>query len=299
MSRYATPSAFKEALEARLRARAREAGHELNRLRMRLIMDRFAARVIAEYQEDVVLKGGVVLELRLAVARATKDLDMRLVGDPLRTLARLQRAGRQDLGEHMAFEVVSDPRHPTIDAEGMTYEGLRFRVQARLAGKIYGGPFGVDAAFAEPMVGAPELVLGSDFLSFADIEPPVLRVYPLETHIAEKLHAYTLPRTRPNSRVKDLPDLALLARVRPLRSGVLREAIEVTFAHRAVHHVPGRLPDPPESWRVPYARLARRDRLPWDDLDEVLGAAREFFHPVLAGRDGAWSPESWRWEDDR
>jgi len=189
VSRYSTPMAFKEALEARLRSAAKASGQEQNRLRMRLVMDRFAVRVLEEYREDVLLKGGVVLELRLAEARATKDLDLRLVGDPELTLARMQRAGRSALDDHLAFEVRPDPRNPTIEAEGMRYQGLRFRVQARLAGKVYGGPFGVDAAFAEPLVGEPELVRASDFLAFAEIDAPMLRVYPLETHIAEKLHA--------------------------------------------------------------------------------------------------------------
>lgn len=77
MSRYATPLGFKEALEARLRAASKASGQEHNRLRMRLVIDRFAARVGAEFGDDVVLKGSVVLELRLAEARATKDLTLR------------------------------------------------------------------------------------------------------------------------------------------------------------------------------------------------------------------------------
>ena len=66
------------------------------------------------------------------------------------------------------------------------------------------------------MLGEPERVVAEDVLGVAGIAPPTLRLYPIETHIAEKLHAYTMPRPRPNSRVKDLPDLALLASVRPL-----------------------------------------------------------------------------------
>ena len=62
----------------------------------------------------------------------------------------------------------------------MQYQGLRFRVQAGLVGKVYGGPFGVDAAFAEPLVGEPELLRGSDFLAFAGVEPPTVQVFPLE-----------------------------------------------------------------------------------------------------------------------
>ena len=41
-------------------------------------MKRFATRIGQEYGDDVVFKGGVVLELRLAEARATRDLDLHL-----------------------------------------------------------------------------------------------------------------------------------------------------------------------------------------------------------------------------
>ena len=290
--------AFKEALEARLRAAAKTEKQDQNRLRMRLVMDRYAARVALEYGDDAVLKGGILLELRLQEARATKDLDLRLTGDPDLTLARLQRAGRSTLGDHLGFEVRPDPRHPTIEAEGMMYQGLRFRVQARLAGKRYGGPFGLDAAFAEPMVGEPELLSSSDLLAFAGVEAQPLRVYPLETHIAEKLHAYTVPRRRPNSRVKDLPDLALLARVRTIEAATLRHALDSTFAHRAVHTVPCTVPNAPEAWRAPYERMAQRDGLPWSDLDAVVQAASEFLDPLLAGGSGWWNPDAWRWTPD-
>lgn len=294
MSRYATPVAFKAALEDRLRSAAQHSGDQ-NRLRMRLIMDRFAARLLQEYGDAVVLKGGLVLELRLANARATKDIDLHLRGKPADTLLRFQRAGRLDLGDHLLFEIATDARHPTIDAEGMRYQGLRFRAQGRLAGKVYGEPFGVDAAFSEPMAGVPEIVEGSDFLAFASIPPPRFPVYPLETHIAEKVHAYTMPRPRPNSRVKDLPDLALLAMVREVEADLLRIALSQTFGHRAVHLVPAKLPPPDEAWRVPYARLAQRDRLVWPDLDAVFAASSMFLDPVLAGHSGRWDPAAWAW----
>jgi hypothetical protein len=37
--------------------------------------------------------------------------------------------------------------------DGMQYEGLRFRAECRLAGKLYGQPFGVDVAFGDPILG--------------------------------------------------------------------------------------------------------------------------------------------------
>lgn len=297
MSRYATPLAFKEALEARLRRRAREQGRDVNRIRLRLAMERFAARLVREYGDGVVVKGGVVLELRLARARATRDLDLRLVGSPEDTLRRLRSAGRLDLGDYLAFEVQPDPRNPVLDAEGMMYEGRRFRVEPRLAGKPWAGPFGVDAAFAEPIHGDVEIVRGTDLLGFVEVEPAALPVYPVPSHIAEKLHAYTLPRARPNSRVKDLPDLALLAQIGDLQASDLRAALDATFGHRRSHRLPGRVPDPPKAWAVPYARLARRDGLPWLDLDHLHNDVAAFLDPVLSGLSGTWSPQSWSWTD--
>ena len=293
--RYATPAAFKAALEQRLRSRAAGDGLELQRTRQLVVYDRFLARVFAEYDDAVVLKGGLALELRLERARTTKDVDLRLVGRPDATLRRLQAAGRLDLGDHFRFVVVPDPRHPEIEAEGMVYEGQRFRVEGRLADKVYGRPFGVDVAFAEPLVGEPDVLVGEGWLSFAGVSPPRIRAYPLETHIAEKLHAYTMPRRRPNSRVKDLPDLALLGMVRDIDAATLRAAIEQTWAHRGTHPVPSSLPEPPVAWARPYEEMARASRLPWATLEEVTEAARGFVEPVLGGSGGCWSAVRAQW----
>lgn len=207
---YARPLAFKEALEARLRERAALEGRAINRVRQLLVMERYLARVFA-CMDSAVLKGGIVMELRLDRARATKDVDLRLVERPEELLTRLQAAGRLDLGDHLSFEVRADPTHPVIEADGLRYDGQRFRAEARLAGRPYGSVFGVDVAIGEPVVGRPQEIEGSDVLAFIDVLIPRFRAYPITTHIAEKLHTYTLPRPRPDSRVKDLPDIALLA----------------------------------------------------------------------------------------
>ena len=91
-----------------------------------------------------------------------------------------------------------------------------------------------------------------------------LAAYPIETHIAEKLHAYTRPPTRAgreNSQVRDLPDLALLASTRAIEAVGLRSALATTFAFRATHAVAGSVPSPPPSWSVPYGVIAEERRL--------------------------------------
>ena len=292
---YASPIAFKQALEDRLRASS-SSGFELARRRQLLVFDRFLARITHVLGSAALLKGGLVLELRLARARTTKDIDLRVMGQPERALERLQEAARLDIGDFLTFEVGPDAGQLDIRNEGLQYEGMRFRAECRLAGKLYGRRFGVDVAFGDPIVGEPETITAADVLGFAGISPPTLRLYPIETHVAEKLHAYTLPRPRPNSRVKNLPDIALLASISAVDAQRLRMALEQTFSFRNSHSLPESLPDPAPAWEAPYAAMARTDQLMWTTLAEVTAAAKAFLDPVLGAKvEARWDPSSWTW----
>ncbi len=79
----------------------------------------------------------------------------------------------------MLFEVQPDADHPEIQNEGMFYDGFRYRTECRLVGMIYSRPFGIDVAFDEPLVGAPDIVASDGILGFAGIAPPSLRLYPV------------------------------------------------------------------------------------------------------------------------
>jgi Nucleotidyl transferase AbiEii toxin, Type IV TA system len=293
---YASPVAFKRALEDRLK-NASASGVDFARRRQLLVFDRFLARIAVTFGDAAVLKGGLVLELRLERARTTRDIDLRLPAPGSDVLVKLQSAGQLALGDFMVFEVRPNRDHPEIAADGVKYDGYRYRAECRLAGKVYGQPFGVDVAFGDPMLGEVEVVTADDLLAFAGVAPPILRLYPVETHIAEKLHAYTLPRERPNTRVKDLPDLALLGTIRSLDARSVRAALERVFSFRRVQPLPARLPAPPAEWAVPYARMAEQDGLPWRTLAEAEGAARGFLDPILGEViDASWKSNSWSWK---
>jgi hypothetical protein len=292
---YASPEAFKQALEQRLRSSSRS-GAQFARRRQLLVFDRFLARVVDVLADAATLKGGLALELRLERARATKDVDLRMIGSSDTILARLQEAAKHRLADFMTFALRPDDEHPTIE-NGMQYDGIRFRAECMLAGKLYGQPFGVDVAFGDPMMGEPDIVVADDMLAFAGIAPPTLRIYPIETHVAEKLHAYTLPRERPNSRVKDLPDLALLTTAQAIDAKRLRSALEQTFAFRNTHPLPASVAAPPDTWRAVYAAMQQENDLLWISLDDVTTAVRAFLDPVLAGQlDATWDPMKSSWD---
>ena len=293
--RYSSAADFKQALEQRLRRAA--TGPAIQRRRQLLVFQRLLARILPGLGRHIVLKGGLALEVRLGGARTTGDIDLVLFGSEATLLERLQALGQLDLGDFLTFEIQPDRSHPEVTGDGVLYGGKRFRVECKLAGKIYGARFGLDIVFGGTMLGDATRVTGEDYLGFAGIPAPDLLLLPVETHLAEKLHAYTLPRTSPNARVRDLPDMALLATVPdPLHCHRITEAIRNTFDARGTHDAPGTLPLPPEAWRTSYADLAAEQRLRWRTLDGLVVAVRAFLDPVLRDDDcGTWHRERWSW----
>lgn len=289
---YATPIAFRAALETRLRRDTSGAGFQ--RRRQIFVFGRLIARLLAHFGENVVVKGGLALELRLERARTTKDIDLVLFGEPGQLLERLQAAGQLDLKDFMSFEVSPDG---DIDGEGVLYGGHHFKIHCKLGGQTY-LHFPIDVVFGGVMLGQPSTVEYRDDLSFAGIAPPKVKLLPIPTHVAEKVHAYTLPRSTTNFRVRDLPDLALLATAaEKLGLKTLRDALLLTFTARNTHPVPRSLPAPPTTWEGVYANLASENDLDWGTLAEVFAAAELFLRPVLEGEiDATWNPTAWRWE---
>lgn len=294
---FRTDADFKRALEARVRAIAARTDRPIHRVRQMVVYDRMLARLFLAAPERVVLKGGVALEVRTQRARTTVDLDVSVSGQRSRVVAEIEAAARMDLGDRFGFTLQINRAHPEIVGDGVLYGGVRYHATARLAGAIYGDRFGVDVAFGHAMAGAPDLMLAPPFLDFVDVAATPIRLTNRSTHLAEKLHAYTQPRAGENSRVKDLPDMAILALDEPLAVHDLRAAIEYTFRVRSSHAPPPFLPPPPPSWADRYARLARTDRLPWHGLAEVYAATASFLDPVLTGAAGSvWNPSAWEWQ---
>lgn len=293
-----TPEQMRVSIDARLAARVDPArGRDINRVRTLLLMERFLARVRHVMPATTVLKGGLALELRLDAPRTTQDLDLRALGDPA-DLGRLLGgivAWRPDPEDHVEFAIRPDPHHPTITGEGVKYDGFRFKVVGRLAGRDY-VHFGLDIAYGDPIHGDPVLVTGSDFFEKYGIPPVEVAVYPAASHLAEKVHAYTLPRDRVNMRLKDLVDLPLLGHLLDRAvAGEVRQALVTTFAFRDSHPLPTSLPAPPVEWLGPYDRLVREEAMAWPTLTDLHRAAAALVDPVLAGIGGTWSDVEGRW----
>ncbi len=74
--KFKTAFDFRKSLEARLQAQAAKTGEDLQRIRRKVAFDRFLARIFHLGNPGFYLKGGYAMELRIAHARATKDIDL-------------------------------------------------------------------------------------------------------------------------------------------------------------------------------------------------------------------------------
>jgi hypothetical protein len=255
--KYKTAKAFRVAITTRLKDLARTTGEPYPELYRRVAIDRFLARI--DWSKWTA-KGGYILQRRLPKARATKDIDLStadtsfVIQDETAQTAALtaafQETARVETGDYFVFQVAVEKRLP-----GFGKGGIRCTVRCLLDGELF-ATFQLDAIIQDEVVFPPENIVGDTFLSFAGLKPLTLKVPVKEEVFAEKLHAYTLPRDKENTRVKDILDLALL-----VQDGVdhdkLKEAIVGVFSIRRTHDVPGELPVPPASWQKIFAELVK------------------------------------------
>ena len=198
--RYASATAFRVALESRLKVLAQAEGLDLQRLRRQVAFDRLLVRLFAEPEAQWLLKGGYAMELRLNTARTTRDIDLALRRLPVASadweanvpdvLESLREAGNQNLHDFFTFVIGSAMQ----DLDAAPYGGARFPVDARLAGRTF-AKFHLDVSTGDVLRGPYESLSGRDWLEFAGIASATFPAVSPEEQFAEKLHAYTLPRT--------------------------------------------------------------------------------------------------------
>lgn len=272
---YKSATSFRVALESRLNKSAVESGTDVQRLRREVAFDRLLARLFHDSSKSTwTLKGGYAMELRMDIARATRDIDLSLTqpasgghtslkAEMYRDL--LQEAAEKDLGDFFVYLIEG----ATLDLDGPPYGGFRYPVEAKMDGRTF-ARFHLDIGIGDVALEPLEAVKSKEWLSFAGIYDGAFRAISKEQQFAEKYHAYTLPRIeRPNSRVKDLIDLVLLITSGDLDILRTNDALVKTFGRRKTHELPPTVPLPPENWQQSFEAMAQDCQINKDMLMAV------------------------------
>lgn len=293
--KYKTATAFRQALEGRLREQSLKTGVPLVRLRKMVAFDRLLARLVKKDKHAWIIKGGLAMQLRMGdVARTTKDVDASILrtAKAQEAAALFRRAAAGKVEDWFEFEV-EDPS-PTVT--GAPSGGLRFPIHCLLDGRTF-ERFHFDVGIGDVMADKADELRLPAILEFAGMPPTTVLCYSVTSQIAEKLHAYTRPYAGgESSRVRDLVDIALLASRSRVNARRLQRALQATFDARATHPMPTELPQPPAGWSSPYKKLSRDLNLQWPAIEDVAEACGRFLNPVLAAsKASTWDPDSWCW----
>lgn len=263
-------------------------------------MERFLYRLAKSPHADrFILKGALLLTAwRAPVSRPTMDIDL---------------AGRTENRPDHIEAIVSAVCVAVVEPDGIEfdrdsievrrikedadYEGVRVQFHATLAKARI--PMQLDIGFGDVITPGPTEV---SYPTILDFPPPVIRAYPKETVVAEKLEALTALGLL-NSRMKDFYDLGLLSRLYPFDEQSLARAIAATFRQRGttielepIGLTKAYCDDPARvlQWRafVRRSRFGETER----DLMRLINEIRAFVLPVLSKiaadslLNGHWKP---------
>ena len=293
---YGSESAFRAALNTRIRQIVRDTHGDAAEVARRFALQQFVSRLFDRDPEPWLVTGGTALQFRTpAEARETADLDLAVTRNVEDLTAALTEASRRRAGEHGEFAVsVSPGSGPGAYTGKITYvlNGSRFAV-AKL-----------DVAVGREFPFEPDTLVPDPVVAIDDVRPMSrVRTYAVAAHLGDKVAAmYELHGSSgasPSTRSHDLADIVILSRcAHGLDAEELRAAVRGQEQRRGVA-VPSHLTLPSEQWRRSYPARVAQAGLPVElrDADAALAEADRFVGAVLDGRvqAGVWDPDRRAW----
>ena len=264
-------------VRARLLNVAKAQGVDFNQVLVRFALERILYRLsCSEHADHFLLKGALLFTLWYDMPhRATRDADLLRFGtSDLESVVLTFR----DIASIVVDDgIVFDPA--SVAAEEIRkdagYVGVRILINGELAKarcKVQ-----IDIGFGDAVTPSP--VEATYPVLLADLPAPRLRIYPVYTVVAEKVHAIALLGMT-NSRMKDYFDLAVLVDREALDTDVLAGALKATFERRGMA-IPVELPvglkdefayDP--SRQALWQAFIRKNELALDPLPAIVDRLR-------------------------
>ncbi|MDP3333786.1 MAG: nucleotidyl transferase AbiEii/AbiGii toxin family protein [Methylotenera sp.] len=264
-------------IRAKLLNIAKADNTDFNQILVRYALERLLYRISrSEYSNQFLLKGALLFTLWYDMPhRPTRDADLLGFGNSdLRSIENVFR----EISSIQADDGISfDPSSVVVEEirKEAGYTGARVLITAELAKAR--SKTQIDIGFGDAVT--PHSVDAIYPTLIRDMPAPHLRVYPIYTVAAEKLHAITLLGMT-NTRLKDYFDLQVLFDREQFDMQTLAEAISATFTRRGMP-VPTKVPvgltdefsEDPTRQRLWFAFLRKNDLKP-TPLSETVAHIR-------------------------
>ncbi len=216
-------------IHRRLLNGARERGEDFQLTLVRYGAERLLYRLSqSQHAEQFILKGALLLLLwEDQLYRPTRDVDLEGFGNTnpnhLEAIFRsvCNQVCPEDALSFNANSVTAQEIRTTHEYGGVRVTFVAYLGKARI-------PMQVDIGYGDAIT--PDSTT-RDFPTLLELPVPRMRMYPLETVVAEKFEAM-VRLGRGNSRMKDFRDLLTFARRCEFEGPVLAKAVRATFKQR-------------------------------------------------------------------
>jgi predicted nucleotidyltransferase component of viral defense system len=135
-----------------------------------------------------------------------------------------------------------------------------------------------------------------------DFPAPKLKVYSIETAIAEKFEAIVSLQLQ-SSRMKDFYDVLFFAEHYEFKKVLLLKTLSTTFGHRSTNIdlrksiFEDKFKFDEQLQKLWFAFLDRNKLTSPDSFSEVVTKIQSFIEPVFDEKTGNnWNPKNWEWE---
>ena len=235
-------------------------------------------RIRDEHGDPIfLLKGGVAMELRLQLrARATSDYDAAFRTRTEEVIDHLDEALAQPWN---SFNLTRDAPEIIKNTKAVQIR-LRLSYKRRSWGSVY-----LQMAPVEGKMGREHDCVEAMSLDPLHVPlPEAANCVSLRYQVAQKLHACTevFDEGRENDRFRDVMDILLVEDLLyDIGLAHVREACVDIFTVRNKHTWPPTV-TVYDSWRIPFAKLARENRFTPEDIDEAAAALTKLIAAIEA-----------------
>jgi len=298
----------KESLVTSVRQRlqhvAKELERDFNSVQLSYVQERFLYRLSKSVYKNVFILKGALLFVAYDVStlRPTKDIDF---------LSSLIANNSEDLKEIVKEictieynDAVSFDKESTQATEITTdkeYHGTRVKLISKLGTARI--TLSLDFGFGDKIIAGPVEI---EFPTLLDFEAPQIKVYSLESAIAEKFQA-CVKLNFETSRMKDFYDINELATHNSFNQATLMDAIKETFSARETEIddksvIFANKFKKDENKEIQWKAFLRRTSLPPKfSFKEIIERIEMFLNIYNKGNAAAkeWDNAKWEWKESK
>ena len=284
-----------------LRNIAKESGKEYQNLLRLYVQERFLYRLSKSlYADNFILKGALLfLAHNISNLRPTRDIDFlgssvsnnkneieKIVKEIL--IIQFDDGLRFDSENIESENIVKDSNYHGIRIKFFAYlENSKVRIQ-------------IDIGFGDKMIGEPTKI---EFPTLLNLPAPQIKVYSIETAIAEKFEAIVSLQLL-TSRLKDFYDILFFAENYSFNKLSLKESIEETFKHRGTditlknNIYKDKFKYDTQLQKNWIAFLERNKLTTETDFAVTVEKIKSFLEPALSDKKNQiWNFKEWIWND--